>query len=91
MFTEDVLEWKINVCQTQRLLLYYLGFIQGFEFEFWQRGCAPAEVEVGCGVVDYESGEVRFVLNKFPNQTSVEVLLIMYKLALLVISNFLYH
>ncbi|XP_023330871.1 uncharacterized protein LOC111703220 [Eurytemora carolleeae] len=33
------------------------GFIQGFEFEFWQRGCAPAEVEVGCGVVDYESGE----------------------------------
>ena len=52
---------------------YYLGFIQGFEFEFWQRGCAPAEVEVGCGVVDYESGEVRFVLNKFSHQTSVEV------------------
>ena len=60
---------------------YYLGFIQGFEFEFWQRGCAPADVEVGCVVVDYETGEVRFVLNKFPNQTSFEVLLIMFKLA----------
>jgi len=34
------------------------GDIQGFEFEYWQRACAPeATQELGCGTSQYDTGE----------------------------------
>merc|ERR1711973_269835 len=45
-----------EVAECERCLISN-GFIEGFEFEFWQRSCATAEIDVGCDTTEYENGE----------------------------------